>query len=146
MLLLIHVPTAVLLCAMGSAAGWCSARLRPMRHGVARGPRPRLQEPPFPLPYEVPPLPKPYADYEWDDSYPGTMKPGKRTENRDMTEVMEMWEDKENGNSCCSCEARFAAACTRQCRSLTRAAPTCARPTSASTAQRRMGGSSGKRE
>ena len=39
-----------------------------------------MVEPPFKLPYEVPELPKPYADYEWDDSYPGTFKPGLREE------------------------------------------------------------------
>ena len=58
----------------------------------------RMQDPPFPLPYEVPPIPKPFSDYEWDDSYPGTMKPGLRNENRQLDDVLQDWEDKENGN------------------------------------------------
>ena len=58
----------------------------------------RMQDPPFPLPYEVPPIPKPFSDYEWDDSYPGTMRPGLRTENRELDDVLEDWEEKENGN------------------------------------------------
>ena len=48
------------------------------------------------LPYEVPPLPKPFADYEWDDSYPGSFKPGTRGENQDLDVVLEQWKDREN--------------------------------------------------
>merc|ERR1719326_2012585 len=51
----------------------------------------RMLEPPFELPYEVPKQPKPFSDYEWDDSYPGTFKPGTRGENYDMDEVEKMW-------------------------------------------------------
>ena len=84
----------------GSSAAWCHATPRPVGSGTAaaRGMAVRMQEPPFPLPYEVPPLPKAFSDYEWDESYPGTLKPGLRKENRDLDEVMEMWKDKENGN------------------------------------------------
>ena len=57
---------------------------------------PRMLEPPFPLPYEVPPLPKAYSDYEWDDSYPGTFKPGKREEMYSTQDVFDLWEGKEN--------------------------------------------------
>lgn len=55
-----------------------------------------MQEPPFPLPYEIPQLPKVYSDYEWDDSYPGTFKPGLRTEMYSLDDVFELWEGKEN--------------------------------------------------
>jgi hypothetical protein len=48
------------------------------------------------LPYEVPPLPKPFADYEWDPSFPGTFKPGTRGENQDLDAVLEAWKDREN--------------------------------------------------
>ena len=50
----------------------------------------------IPLPYEVPKQEKPFADYEWDDSFPGTFKPGTRGENQDLAEVLEMWKDREN--------------------------------------------------
>ena len=56
----------------------------------------RLQEPPFPLPYEVPEQEKPFADYVWDPDFPGTFKPGTRGENYDLDVVLEMWKDKEN--------------------------------------------------
>ena len=70
------------------------ARLRwPAR---ARHAAPTLLEPPFKLPYDVPPLPKPFADYEWDPSFPGTFKPGTRGENADIDEVLERWKDRDN--------------------------------------------------
>jgi hypothetical protein len=55
-----------------------------------------MQEPPFPLPYDIPPQPKPFADYEWDDDFPGTFKPGNKGENYNLDDVLEMWEGKEN--------------------------------------------------
>ena len=57
---------------------------------------PRMLESPFKLPYEIPKMPKPFSDYEWDDSYPGTFKPGKRRENQDLEEVLEFWEGRPN--------------------------------------------------
>ena len=68
------------------------------RQAAVRGAAVRMQDLPFPLPYEVPPLPKPFSDYEWDPTYPGTMKPGLRLENQELDDVLEMWKDKENGN------------------------------------------------
>eukprot|EP00966_Prymnesium_polylepis_P017930 413716-Prymnesium_polylepis.1 len=50
----------------------------------------------FGLPYEDPPLPKVYSDYEWDPDYPGTFKPGKREEMYSLQNVFDMWEGKEN--------------------------------------------------
>jgi len=50
----------------------------------------------FKLPYEVPPQQKPFSDYEWDPSYPGTFKPGTRGENYDFEEVEKMWEGRDN--------------------------------------------------
>ena len=87
-----------LLLAMAVAGGAAlnvgySARGHVRRRGALR-----LQEPPFPLPYDVPELPKPYADYEPDENYPGTLPPGTRRENYPIDEVMEMWEGKENPN------------------------------------------------
>ena len=87
-----------LLLAMAVAGGAAlnvgySARGEVHRRGALR-----LQEPPFPLPYDVPELPKPYADYEPDENYPGTLPPGTRRENYPIDEVMEMWEGKENPN------------------------------------------------
>lgn len=57
-----------------------------------------MQEPPFPLPYEVPPMPKPFADYTWDDDFPGTLKPGKSRENEELDEVLAAWEGRDNPN------------------------------------------------
>jgi hypothetical protein len=57
---------------------------------------PRLQEPPFPLPYDVPKMPKPFSDYEWDPTFPGTFKPGMRGENHDLEDVLAMWEGRDN--------------------------------------------------
>ena len=68
--------------------------LRPAPH--ARHAAPRLLEPPFELPYEVPRQPKPFSDYEWDPSYPGTFKPGLTRENKNLDEVLAAWEGKEN--------------------------------------------------
>lgn len=59
----------------------------------------RMLEPPFKLPYEVPPMPKVFSDYEWDDSYPGTFKPGKRKEDWSTDDVFELWKDRENPNA-----------------------------------------------
>ena len=56
----------------------------------------RMLESPFELPYKVPEQPKPFADYEWDDDYPGTFKPGKRMENYDLDAVLEIWEGRDN--------------------------------------------------
>mmetsp|Transcript_18229 Transcript_18229/g.38884 ORF Transcript_18229/g.38884 Transcript_18229/m.38884 type:complete len:187 (-) Transcript_18229:263-823(-) len=56
----------------------------------------RMVEPPFPLPFDIPELPKPFSDYEWDDDYPGTLKPGKREEMYSLDDVFAMWEGKEN--------------------------------------------------
>ena len=64
----------------------CAARHAPLR----------LLEPPFELPYEVPRQPKPFSDYEWDPSYPGTFKPGLTRENKNLDEVLAAWEGKEN--------------------------------------------------
>ena len=58
----------------------------------------RRRPPLWPAPYSVPPLQKPYSDYEWDDSYPGTLKPGTLKENIDLDEAFEMWEGRENAN------------------------------------------------
>ena len=55
-----------------------------------------MQEPPSPLPYKVPAYEKPFADYEWDETYPGSFKPGTRSENYDLDVVLEMWEGREN--------------------------------------------------
>ena len=64
---------------------------------AVRAPSPLLLEVPRSrLPYEVPPMPKPFADYEWDPTFPGTFKPGQRGENADLDEVLEEWKDKEN--------------------------------------------------
>lgn len=41
-------------------------------------------------------MPKPFADYEWDDDFPGTFKPGKRGENRDLEDVLADWENRDN--------------------------------------------------
>jgi len=68
------------------------------RQAAVRGAAVRMQDLPFPLPYEVPPIPKAFSDYEWDESYPGTMKPGLRLEHQELDDVLEMWKDKENGN------------------------------------------------
>jgi len=67
-----------------------------LRAAPPRMPQLVMQEPPLPLPYEVPPLEKPFADYEWDDSFPGTFKPGTRGENYDFDTVLEMWDGKDN--------------------------------------------------
>ena len=48
------------------------------------------------LPYNVPPLPKPFSDYEYDPSYPGSFKPGTRGENQDLDKVLEDWKDRDN--------------------------------------------------
>ena len=48
------------------------------------------------LPYNVPPLPKPFSDYEYDPSYPGSFKPGTRGENQDLDQVLEDWKDRDN--------------------------------------------------
>ena len=80
-----------------SPPGVCAVLLlaappRPPRSGA-----PRLQEPPFPLPYDVPPQPKPFSDYEWDPTFPGTFKPGTaRGENHNLESVLAIWEGKEN--------------------------------------------------
>ena len=89
-------------CALHAAAS-SSSFVPPPASAVAARPSPRaaaarLQEPPFPLPYSVPPLQKPYSDYVWDDSYPGTLKPGTLKENIDLDEAFEMWEGRENAN------------------------------------------------
>lgn len=55
-----------------------------------------MMEPPFPLPFEIPDLPKQYSDYEWDDGYPGTLKPGKREEMYSLEAAFKLWEGKEN--------------------------------------------------
>ena len=56
-----------------------------------------MQEPPFQLPYDVPKIPKPFSDYEWDPEFPGTFKPGiKNRENYDLEDVLEMWEGRDN--------------------------------------------------
>lgn len=72
----------------------------PARHARVRTPSrhspPRAQEPPFPLPYDVPAQPKPYSDYEWDPDYPGTFKPGMRRENAELDEVLDAWEGRDN--------------------------------------------------
>ena len=68
--------------------------LRPAPH--ARHAAPRLLEPPFELPYEVPEMPKPFADYEWDPNFPGTFKPGTRGENQDLEQVLKDWEGRDN--------------------------------------------------
>ena len=92
------------LLAAGSSAAWCPTTPQPgASRAAVRGVPVRMQEPPWEQtgdapPFEVPPLPKPFSDYEWDDSYPGTMKPGIRKENVDLDEVLEIWKDKENGN------------------------------------------------
>ena len=54
-----------------------------------------MLEPP-PLPYEVPKMPKPFADYEWDQDWPGTFKPGKRAEQFTTEDVLDMWEGRDN--------------------------------------------------
>jgi len=41
---------------------------------------------------------KSFSDYEWDPAYPGTLKPGLRSEMYDIDAVMEMWKDKPNDN------------------------------------------------
>jgi len=46
--------------------------------------------------FEVPPTPKPFSDYEWDPSYPGSFKPGTRSENYDLDVVIDMWEGRDN--------------------------------------------------
>ena len=51
---------------------------------------------PINLPYELPPQPKPFSDYEWDESFPGSFKPGLRGENYDLEDVLEMWEGRDN--------------------------------------------------
>jgi hypothetical protein len=61
-----------------------------------RSSRLAMQEPPFALPYDVPKYEKPFADYEWDPSFPGSFKPGTRKENYDIDTVFEMWEGKDN--------------------------------------------------
>ena len=59
---------------------------------------PRMQEPPTkendPFYAEVP-APRAFSDYEWDESFPGTLKPGLAKDNYDMDEVMQAWEGKE---------------------------------------------------
>lgn len=55
-----------------------------------------MLEPPFPLPYNVPEMPKPFSDYEWDPAFPGSFKPGLAGENYDLDVVLEMWEGREN--------------------------------------------------
>ena len=94
------VDAARLLCALllSSAAAWSPSCQPAAARAHARGAALRMQTPPFPLPYDVPDLPKPYSDYEWDDSYPGTLKPGLRGEGTTTEEVIEMWKDKKNGN------------------------------------------------
>lgn len=57
-----------------------------------------MQEPPFPLPHEGPAMPNVYSDYEFDPDFPGTMKPGNRLENRELSTVLEEWEDRPNPN------------------------------------------------
>ena len=69
----------------------CHAARVSLRHAA-----PRLQEPPFELPYDVPGYVKPFPDYEWDPSFPGTFKPGKRGENQDLEDVLKMWEGRDN--------------------------------------------------
>lgn len=57
---------------------------------------PQLLDQPLPLPYEIPKMEKPFADYEWDPTFPGSFKPGTRRENRDLDDVLAEWEGKEN--------------------------------------------------
>jgi hypothetical protein len=66
------------------------------RYTHMRCQRLRMLESPYKLPYDVPSMPKPFADYEWDDSFPGTFKPGTRRENYELDDVLEMWEGREN--------------------------------------------------
>lgn len=61
-----------------------------------RTPPLRMVEAPFPLPYEMPKQDKVFPDYEWDDDYPGTFKPGKRPEMYSLDDVFALWEGKEN--------------------------------------------------
>ena len=58
----------------------------------------RMQEPPFPLPYEGPAMPNVYSDYEYDPAFPGSLKPGSRIENRELDAVLEDWKDRPNPN------------------------------------------------
>ena len=44
----------------------------------------------------MPEMEKPFADYEWDDDYPGTFKPGKRKEGMDLDEVRPTRVDSKN--------------------------------------------------
>jgi len=59
-----------------------------------------LEPPPFlkdPF-YEYKEPPKIYPDYEWEDSYPGTLKPGTKKTAHELDDVMAEWEGKENEN------------------------------------------------
>ena len=62
----------------------------------ARHAPPQLLEPPLPLGYDVPAMPKPFADYEWDPEFPGSFKPGTRGENQNLDEVLAEWEGRDN--------------------------------------------------
>ena len=71
--------------------------MRTMQH-EQRLRAPRMQEPPTkendPFYAEVP-APRAFSDYEWDESFPGTLKPGLAKDNYDMDDVMQAWEGKE---------------------------------------------------
>jgi hypothetical protein len=89
-----HVAAALQLPSQQLIPTAAAAHVRPLSGRVTSPPR--MQEPPLPLPYTVPKQAKPFADYEWDDDFPGTMKPGKRRENYELDEVLEAWEGRDN--------------------------------------------------
>ena len=70
--------------------------LRVPSHARRAMPPRMLDVKPEMLGYEVPPMAKPFSDYEWDPTYPGTFKPGQREENRELDDVLEMWEGRDN--------------------------------------------------
>ena len=95
------VVTQLVLCiafAPAAAAAYFSPQLSATHQSRRRHQQvqPCMLEPPLPLPYEVPKMPKPFADYEWDDDWPGTFKPGKRPEQYTTEKVLEMWEGRDN--------------------------------------------------
>ena len=82
--------------AVALAPGCAGCRVAAQGH---RASHVQMLEPPFKLPYHVPTLPKPYADYVWDDAYPGTLKPGTREEDWSTDDVFKLWENRDNPNS-----------------------------------------------
>lgn len=91
----------MLAAAAASSLAWAStsALWSPPSRSLHLRPRhasPVLQTPPFTLPYDTIGYEKPFADYEWDPSFPGSFKPGTRRENQDLDDVLAEWEGKDN--------------------------------------------------